>query len=239
MIKVKRICLAILIITWGGYYLNFGVDGILSSKTEVWGQFGDYVGGVVNPILSFFTIYLLIQSIALQRDSNESLINEINRQERLEEYKKFELRFFHLLESQENNFSRFSINAEEYEDGSVQTLSGGAAITFIEDELSILIKANIDKARVTEWLNGLDGDGSYFSLTRRFYLILKLVNDNTNTKDERSDMYETLMNLTDTKIIVMIAIFSIYYDWDIMKYIKASNILDREGLKEFVTLYTI
>ena len=37
------------------YYFNFGVNGHLSSKTDVWAQFGDYLGGVVNPILSFIT----------------------------------------------------------------------------------------------------------------------------------------------------------------------------------------
>lgn len=238
MIRIKRFCLVILIITWGVYYWNFGFDGVLSTKTEVWGQFGDYVGGVVNPILSFFTIYLLIQSIGLQRDSNDSLINEIQRQERLEEYKKFELRFFHLLESLDGGFTRFKINVGESEDGVTQTLSGGAAVTFIENELSILISANIDKQRIIEWLNGLDEDGAYFSLTRRFYLLLKLVDENTKTKDARSEMYETLMNLTDIKVIIMIAILSVYYEWDIIKYIKVSNILDREGLKEFVALYT-
>ena len=217
MIKIKYLCLAILVITWGGYYANF----------------------VVNPILSFFTIYLLIQSIGLQRDSNNNLVNEIKRQEKLEEYKKFELRFFRLLESQESSFTRFKINVEENADGSIQTLSGGAAVTFIEDNLSVLIAAKIDRARIAEWIKDLDGDDAYFSLTRRFYLILKLVDDNTTNKDERSDMYETLLNLTDIKVIIMIAILSVYYDWDVMKYIKASNILNREGLKEFVPLYTV
>ncbi|MDU7350601.1 MAG: hypothetical protein E7L22_06660 [Citrobacter freundii] len=239
MVKIKRLCLAILIITWGGYYLNFGVDGVLSKNTEVWGQFGDYVGGVVNPILSFVTIYLLIQSLGLQRESNDSLINEIKRQEKLEDYKKFELRFFRLLESQEDSFSRFKINAGQNDDGTVHLLTGGAAVSFIVDRLFILVQAKIEKPRIAEWLKSLDDDGVYFSLVRRFYLILKLIDDNTVSKHEREEMYEVLINLTDIKVISMIAILSIYYDWDVIKYIKASSILDREGLREFVTLNTV
>lgn len=69
------------------YYLNFGINGNLSNKTDVWGQFGDYLGGVVNPILSFITIYLLLNSIKLQREANSTLVDEVKRQESLEEYK--------------------------------------------------------------------------------------------------------------------------------------------------------
>ncbi|HDZ8195176.1 TPA: hypothetical protein RUT31_003202, partial [Enterobacter kobei] len=219
-------------------YFNFGIHGVLSAKTEVWGQFGDYVGGVVNPILSFVTIYLLIQSVSLQRESNDSLMKEINRQEKLEEYKKFELRFFRLLETQEESFDRFRISIGETDDGNIEMLHGVAAVSYIENELSVLIDAKIERERVQGWLDSLDDDGAYFSLTRRFYLILKLINDNTASRSERLELYEILMNLTDIKVISMIAILSVYYDWDVMKYIKSSDILNREGLKEFVELYT-
>ncbi|MGN5591880.1 hypothetical protein [Escherichia coli] len=249
MNRIKCICGLILAAAWAAYYLHFGIDGSLSQKTEVWGQFGDYVGGVVNPILSFITIYLLINSIGLQRESNESLTNEIKRQEKLEEYKKFELRFFRLIESQEENFSRFKIcisqqdddekNVDEQLEKTDEILSGGAAVTFIEDCLLPLKEAGVSKERVFHWLNSLDDDGSFFSLVRRFYLILKLVDANTLTKSERDEMYETLINLTDIKVISIIAILSLHYDWYVIKYIKATKILDKEGVREFVEMYKI
>lgn len=238
MIRIKQLCLVILLVTWGAYYFNFGVHGVLSAKTEVWGQFGDYVGGVVNPILSFVTIYLLIQSVSLQRESNDSLIKEIHRQEKLEEYKKFELRFFRLLETQEESFNRFKINIGESHDGSLEFLHGVAAVTHIENELSILVDAKIEMVRIQDWLNSMDDDGAYFSLARRFYLILKLIDDNTTSQKERLEMHEILMNLTDIKVICMIAILSIYYDWDSVKYIKSSDILNRDGLRQFINLNT-
>ena len=235
MVTIKRLCLVLLLLTWGGYYLNFGLNGTLSQKTEVWGQFGDYVGGVVNPILSFFTIYLLIQSLGLQKESNDNLINEIKRQERLEEYKKFELRFFRLLESQDENFSRFKINTPN-DNGTSLVLTGGTAVTYVVDNLYTLVQGRIEKERIVEWLNGLDDDGVYFSLARRFYLILKLIDKNTVSKDEREELYETLINLTDVKALRMICVLSIYYDWYVIKYINASNVLNKDGLKEFIAL---
>ncbi|WP_213733330.1 hypothetical protein [Citrobacter europaeus] len=239
MSRVKWVCLITIVFTWGGYYLNFGLKGTLSNNTEVWGQFGDYVGGVVNPILTFFTIYLLIRSIGLQRESNDCLVNEIKRQEKLEDYKKFESRFFKLLESQENNFQRFKLNVGDNEDGTPQIFNGNTAVSHIENELSILVDAKISPPRIHTWLDNLDDDGAYFSLTRRFYLIVKLVDDNTISKNSREEMYESLVNLTDVKIISMIVILSIYYDWDTMKYIKATNILNREGLREYAARYTV
>ncbi|EOI3458600.1 hypothetical protein ACMSWY_000139 [Cronobacter turicensis] len=241
MSKVKILCGLVILLTWVGYYLNFGVNGTLSQKTEVWGQFGDYIGGVVNPILSFITIFLLIKSIGLQRESNDCLVGEIKRQEKLEEYKKFELRFFHLIESQEVNFSRFNVvlRPASPDDQVVTILKSGEAVSYIEDSLLILIEAKKDAAIIGEWLDSIDEDSSYFSIVRRFYVILKLINDNTIKQDERMDMYETLMNLTDSKIICMIAILCVYYEWDIIKYIRACDILNREGIYEYMEKFKV
>lgn len=32
-----------------------------------WGQFGDYMGGVLNPIIGLFTLFLVLLSIRIQR----------------------------------------------------------------------------------------------------------------------------------------------------------------------------
>jgi hypothetical protein len=36
------------------------------ASQAVWGQLGDYMGGVLNPILSFFALYLLMRTLQLQ-----------------------------------------------------------------------------------------------------------------------------------------------------------------------------
>ncbi|AVI82480.1 hypothetical protein XJ28_01260 [Pseudomonas syringae pv. tomato] len=52
---------------YGIYFFKF--HGPLSSGQDIWGQFGDFVGGTLNPILSFITIYLLYKTIVLQQES--------------------------------------------------------------------------------------------------------------------------------------------------------------------------
>ncbi|BEN60916.1 hypothetical protein I5N09_09930 [Serratia marcescens] len=216
------------------YYLNFGINGNLSNKTDVWGQFGDYLGGVVNPILSFITIYLLLNSIKLQREANSTLVDEVKRQESLEEYKKFEVRFFHLVECQNTNFSRFSLKIGDIEKQSgngTEEFFNGAAVTYIEDSVVVLVEAQVKKEEIKNWLEEIDADDCIFSVVRRFYLIVKLIKECGAGQD---DYYEILVNLTDLKILTLIAIACTYFDWDIIKYLKDSKVLERDGIKEFV-----
>ncbi|PKO30811.1 MAG: hypothetical protein CVU36_07890 [Betaproteobacteria bacterium HGW-Betaproteobacteria-9] len=57
------------------YFLKFG--GSLSSKQEAWGQFGDYAGGILNPLFSVTALFALLYTIVLQskelRDSTVQL----------------------------------------------------------------------------------------------------------------------------------------------------------------------
>lgn len=55
----------ILSAVFGGYILFFGKNDV-SDDPAVWGQFGDFVGGTANPILSFLTLIALALTIVLQ-----------------------------------------------------------------------------------------------------------------------------------------------------------------------------
>lgn len=41
--------------------------GALADDPEAWGQFGDYVGGLLNPLIAFLAFYWLTQSVLLQK----------------------------------------------------------------------------------------------------------------------------------------------------------------------------
>jgi hypothetical protein len=47
-------------------YTHYFDGGVIKSR-EAWGQFGDYLGGTLNPILSFFTISILVIATRLQK----------------------------------------------------------------------------------------------------------------------------------------------------------------------------
>jgi|GEM_PF-5890335 len=48
------------------YLYNFGPT--LSNETQVWGQFGDYIGGILNPLVAFTALYYLYETVKIQRN---------------------------------------------------------------------------------------------------------------------------------------------------------------------------
>lgn len=55
----------VLALVIAAYAVRFGRSSI-SSDPAAWGQFGDFLGGISNPILSFLTIAMLAVTIVLQ-----------------------------------------------------------------------------------------------------------------------------------------------------------------------------
>lgn len=41
--------------------------GVLADSSDAWGQFGDYIGGLLNPLIAFLAFYWLTQSVLLQK----------------------------------------------------------------------------------------------------------------------------------------------------------------------------
>jgi uncharacterized membrane protein len=68
--------MAIAVVFWL-YFTNF--SGGLSNKNDVWGTFGDFIGGTLNPILSFFALIALLLTIILQSRELEATREELKR----------------------------------------------------------------------------------------------------------------------------------------------------------------
>ncbi len=115
--------------------------------------------------------------------------------------------------------------------GRLKNIRGGAAVTYIEDSIIVLVDGLVDKKTIIEWLDDIDSDDCLFSVVRRFYLIVKLINE---SEFDNEDYQEMLINLTDIKIITLVAIACSYYEWEIVSYINHSGVLKREGINEFV-----
>lgn len=65
----RWLAVAIFAAVLAAYALRYAFDpvGCPSSGAESWGQFGDYVGGVLNPLVAFLALYWLTQSVVIQR----------------------------------------------------------------------------------------------------------------------------------------------------------------------------
>jgi len=52
------------------YTSKFGIFGF-SSHTDSWGQFGDYFGGILNPVIAVFNLIILIRITKIVKDEDE------------------------------------------------------------------------------------------------------------------------------------------------------------------------
>lgn len=99
---VPIISILLILLVLVSYFIEF--NGELAKKQDIWGQFGDYVGGTLNPMLSFVTIMILLYTGNLQRKeldkaseqlkiSENSLIKQIE----ISKKQQFEVTFFQML----------------------------------------------------------------------------------------------------------------------------------------------
>ena len=80
---VLAILIGIVLVVVGFYFFNFNFHLLknenwpdifknLSKNTGSWGTFGDYVGGILNPVIAAFAFYLIAETYKLQKRELES-----------------------------------------------------------------------------------------------------------------------------------------------------------------------
>lgn len=84
-------------------------DYSLSLDSSVWGSFGDFIGGILNPLMALLAFYWLTQSVLIQKrelqDTKNALVSSSESQQQqvmTQEKKRFEDTFFSLLEQHNN-----------------------------------------------------------------------------------------------------------------------------------------
>ncbi len=71
--RILAICiLGIVLLSYFGWFGLRNKFGI-STSTDAWGQAGDYIGGVLNPVLAYFAFYWLTVSVIVQKSELETL----------------------------------------------------------------------------------------------------------------------------------------------------------------------
>ncbi|EJB4434142.1 hypothetical protein [Escherichia coli] len=234
----------LILVVFGLYYYQFGGSSTtLSEDKEIWGQFGDYFGGVLNPILSFISILLLIKSVKMQLTANECLINETKRQEFLDKRKSFEFQFYNLINAQKSAFDDFSlIFPSPSGDFEVKKVN---AVNKLEQLIKTSIQRGIAEDALIKIIESLDdkSDDKMFSFARRFYLAVKLVDNEVITEngfdEQDKHMYiETLINLSDFAMVRLICIIIAYLSWPNVVYLKKSpevmGVIKSTGLNTYI-----
>lgn len=67
--KAVTVVILIAVVVFGLYFSNF--HNGLSDDNGKWGKFGDYIGGILNPIIAAFAFYLIAKTYNLQKTELE------------------------------------------------------------------------------------------------------------------------------------------------------------------------
>ncbi|WP_448120736.1 hypothetical protein [Xanthomonas arboricola] len=213
-----------------GYLLAFGLifNQDFSDDPASWGSFGDYFGGIVNPILSFTSVFLIIRSLDLQRAANVSLNNDSTRAQKNEDKRAFEGKFFRLIDALNTQYEKLEIDFTHGE--SEYTFRAGKAVIEIERCVENLIESGVEE-NIKMYLNQCDSNDSIYSCVRRFSLVVKLVDKELGEVSscamaERKNHYEILINFTDFGLLRLITLSVQHMDSSAAKYLK-----ENEGFK--------
>ncbi|KAA5944018.1 hypothetical protein F3I27_15060 [Pantoea sp. Bo_2] len=163
------------------YWLHFG-EFPISNSPEKWGQFGDYVGGVLNPGLSFISIILVC--LTLYTTSRQSMIQS------------FESILFELLRYHKNHLDNINVS---YEGG---TFSGVEALGWYITEVKFnFLNLSDDELsaqkRITSAIDEIYAEDVFFSNTghyfRNLYHIFKHIDESRFLSEQEKVKYAKLV----------------------------------------------
>lgn len=195
----------------------------ISTDTAVWGQLGDYFGGLLNPILSFLSIVLLIKSLTLQNEANSALKKQLYDSRKTEKLRSFETHFFNMINSQKITFDSFFL--EFTHKGKLYCKKNIEAVLEIENELEKMRDQKFKDKEIYDFLKKIDEKDQIFGMTRVFYIIVKMIseklcNENGFTAEDRKSHYLTLINFTDFSLLRLIMISMQFLDYQSVEFLK-------------------
>lgn len=200
------------------YQFYLVLDYPWSKDQGVWSNFGSFLGGTISPILSFITIFLLIQSLNHQNLANEKLIEQIETNIENENLRTFENLFFNLISLQKEIYNRFKIyvlfNNEKH------TLYNEEAVKKIEDLLDQQFENCIQINEIIELYETIDEEYNIYDVLRSFTSIVKLIEEKLKTEQNRKSYYEKLINLTDYAHLRLICASVQFEDSSNAQYLK-------------------
>ncbi|MGN7742553.1 putative phage abortive infection protein [Pseudomonas sp. 22526] len=198
------------------YLINF--KGPLSSNPEHWGQFGDFLGGVLNPTFSFLALLALLATFSLQvkelRLSSKELKNSADaliKQNQTLEKQNFETSFFQLLKLHNDIILSIDLVSDK------KTTKGRDCFKIflkrLEHELNKQNKTTEYKTTYALYFITHEHElGHYFRL---LYNIIKLIN---NTENIDKKFYTNIVRAQLSSAELMLLFYNCLSEYGIEKF---------------------
>lgn len=210
------------------FYLKLGFG--ISTKVSDWAALGDYMGGLLGPMLNFITIFILVKSLVFQRVSNEELRAEIERNRKIDRLRSFENLFFNMLETQKNIFEALNLDVEV--DGEVISYNDAEAVAVLEENIEDLRKAGASVEKIGKYLEEIDSSDKFFGALRSFYITVRMISEKLSDEEgfkleDRESHYLTLINFTNFSHVRLVMLMIQFVECYPSNYLKKNREFDK------------
>lgn len=206
-------------------WFNFIWGSGVSSDPAEWGSLGDYVGGLLNPALSFVSIILIVKSLELQREANRGIRDEVESARKAELVRGFEEKFFRLIDLLQLQFDRFEVQFSN--ETGAYILKGNAAVIEVERQVREFERAN-QSASIPLFIRECDSNDHIYSCIRRFYVVVKLItkeigDDRGFSQEDRRGYFEDSVSFLDFPLARIINLGSQYTTYKPSTFIRENK----------------
>jgi uncharacterized membrane protein len=233
MLRVSIVLLAVILFC-GIYSFYFWAGGTDLTHASL-GTLGDFVGGNINPLLTFISTIVLIDSFVTQRKSTkEAKIAEedaklvVREQSALATKQSFESSLFNLL----------NLCLSEYKNTEIRlksgTYQGSKAFTKYEEVFSSLMQST-HKPDLLNQLEELSGD-ALFDTLKNFSTLFKLISSNAGSA-EKEQYSSLILTLMPTVLIQLLCVAKNHSQWPILNYFEKCEVFHRHSLKLWLVHY--
>lgn len=125
-------CLGRTLFDWGGAIDN-----------EAWGQFGDFIGGIVGTLISYISVRLLVRNLREQMKSNRQQVESYRQNAKVFELQQFNEMFKLLFSQYQDTISNYRYGADK---------KGQKAIAAIAKDILFMGKQSMEGLMMKEKL---------------------------------------------------------------------------------------
>lgn len=232
---MKELIIGVVLILLAMYGIYFYIVGDSFTKADL-GPLGDFIGGNINPILTFVSTVLLIETVVIQRSAaKDAKASEIRAQATIKQQsdlavkQSFESSWFNLI----------NLCLDEYKSTTVTlksgTYSGSLAFgKYLRLYENLEDKEN-DKNKIIIRLEELFSDALYDNL-KNFANAFKFVNEYA-PENERENYISIMLTMMPTSFVQLMCIAQLHSEWSILINIQHSGIFNRDALKLILDHY--
>lgn len=234
MIKTVFIA-AILSLLIAAYSFYFFLNPHMPEPAEL-GPLGDFIGGNINPILTFISTIILIETVVLQTKSaklakqeSEEARRTIQQQSLTATTQIFETSLFNIINMCLNDFA-----STEVIQGN-RLLKGSRAFEEIEKYFQILKSRGMDPSDTFTTLDS-DHNDICFNAIKNFSIIYEFIT--SNAPEGSQEKYLSISNrLMPTYLTYIVCIAENHTDWPVLKPYRECGFFKRKGIESLITGY--